>query len=191
MTEDLREDQIEVEGAIVSVSAEDPDELPVHPLEVGELPPEELVALANTLLRERHDRVATMKEDEAAMRMELQRVREGWGMQIGLHEDAIAKLEATLQAIAGRLDFHGKKSRSLPEGRIGYRTVPAKLDVVDEATVVEWVRSTVPSISLHTILIPQEPKLSKRGLLAYFRMTGELPAGCEPIPEEERFYVQD
>lgn len=71
------------------------------------------------------------------------------------------------------------KSLSTPWGVVGFRKSPAKIVVLDEQAVMandKFVR------------VKQE--LNKAALNEYFKITGDVPDGCDVEPEHEQFYVR-
>lgn len=76
-----------------------------------------------------------------------------------------------------------KKSRALPSGTIGWRTKPASLEVKDEAKMLAWARAQKDTRLLR--LKPAWSVIKERCL-----KTGEIPDGCEAIPEVEVFEVK-
>jgi phage host-nuclease inhibitor protein Gam len=82
--------------------------------------------------------------------------------------------EATVRQLLG----DGKaKSVKTPFGTAGFRTVPAGLVVTDE--------SKLPDDAFRTVR-----QVDKAGIVAKFKETGEVVAGCEIKPAEERFFVK-
>lgn len=77
-----------------------------------------------------------------------------------------------------------RKSLNLPAGPIGFRRCPARLVVDDEATVLEWARTSCPA-AVQTV-----ERLSKSALNTHFGNNGELPPdGARVDPAQEKFFV--
>ena len=74
------------------------------------------------------------------------------------------------------------KSRRLPNGTIGSRTVPARLEVVDEEAALRWAEE-------HGFDGAIRKSVRVTPLREYWQSTGIVPDGCQEVPAEERFYV--
>lgn len=75
------------------------------------------------------------------------------------------------------------KSRRLPNGTIGSRTVPARLEVVDEEAALRWAEE-------HGFDGAIRKSVRITPLREYWQSTGIVPEGCQEAPAEERFYVK-
>lgn len=82
--------------------------------------------------------------------------------------------------------FGGKrKSLNLPAGTLGFRSVPAKLVIDDEARVLSWAKSNLPE----AIVVVE--RLAKPAINAYSEQTGVIPdEGVHVEPATERFFVR-
>lgn len=89
-----------------------------------------------------------------------------------------------LHQIALAYDFGDRKSRTLPYGTFGFRRRPLRVDVVDEDAVREWCRK-------EGVLKTQvKETYSKRDLKACVETRGEVPDGCEVVPETDEFFTR-
>ncbi len=89
-------------------------------------------------------------------------------------------LESRIAEDGGR-----RKSVNLPAGTVGFRSEPAKVVIDDEGAVVAWCKEHKPD------LVQMVERLSKSGLNAYIKQTGELPEkGVRIESEREKFYVK-
>jgi Bacteriophage Mu Gam like protein len=78
-----------------------------------------------------------------------------------------------------------RKSLALPAGQVGFRGLPARLVVDDEARVIEWAKTNLPDA------VEMVEKLSKSQLKQRFDQTGEIPPeGAHVEPEVESFYIR-
>jgi hypothetical protein len=86
--------------------------------------------------------------------------------------------------VANELSRTRAKARSVktPFGVAGFRKLPSKLEVVDEAKAIGagYVRQ-VP---------PPPPEVDRQMLAKHLKETGEIPAGCELREGGERFYLK-
>jgi len=77
-----------------------------------------------------------------------------------------------------------RKSIKLPAGTVGYRTEPPKLDVLDEAKLVAWCRTALPTaLRIETHILKQHVK-------DHVVITGECPDGTAISGGGQRFYVR-
>ena len=72
-----------------------------------------------------------------------------------------------------------RKSRAFIHGRVGWRTAPLKLEVVDSGPLRQWA---------HGLELVRE-ELDEPGIRAHFKATGEVPPGCKATGGDERFYT--
>ena len=77
-----------------------------------------------------------------------------------------------------------RKSVDLPHGRVGFRHVNERLEVVEENAAIDAARTAVPEA------VKVKTYLSLTALKEYWKQTGEVLEGCGVVPSEERFYVQ-
>ncbi len=77
-----------------------------------------------------------------------------------------------------------RKSIKLPAGMVGFRTEPPKLDVTDEAKLVAWCRTALPTaLRIETHILKQHVK-------DHVVITGECPDGTVISGGGQRFYVR-
>lgn len=107
-----------------------------------------------------------------------------------------AREEATLLWVYGRqleqwakdeiAKFNGRrKSLALPAATVGFRTNGPKIVVDDEAVVLAWARSNLPSA------VVTVEKLAKSVVNEHAERTGELPDGGVHVePAAEKFYIR-
>ncbi len=115
------------------------------------------------------------------------------------------------RTIAG---LKGRKSISLPAGRLGFRQEQGRLRVVDEPVLLDWARAHTPSAitvelridgcleaQLEQWLSKTAPEyledapalrrqVSKTAINEHFKETGEIPEGVEYDPGSTKFYVK-
>jgi hypothetical protein len=85
-------------------------------------------------------------------------------------------IEYGLELLARQVPFpKGAKSRKVGSGSYGLRSVPAALEVVDEAEVLVWAASNLPA----AVVTKTVTTLSKRDLSEHFKTSGEVPPGCQ------------
>lgn len=98
------------------------------------------------------------------------------GLQWKCEPEFKIHVEAMIQATDGK-----KKSVNLYYGEAGYKTNPARLQVDNEEMCIAWAEKNIPE-AVETIKI-----LGKNAIKRYFKETGELPDGCNLIPERQVF----
>ena len=77
-----------------------------------------------------------------------------------------------------------RKSIKLPAGMVGFRTEPPKLDVLDEAKLVAWCGTALPTaLRIETHILKQHVK-------DHVVITGECPDGTAISGGGQRFYVR-
>jgi hypothetical protein len=81
---------------------------------------------------------------------------------------------------------HGKKSMTLLSGTVSVRTVPETFFIADEDKFLEWALEHLPEALKEKTMT----SIDKKKVEEYFKKTGEVPAGCDTKPAEERVYVK-
>lgn len=157
----------------------------------GAIEPAKVDALASDLLR----RAAWMRDDldryARAKEMEIAHVVNRYQRTT----DPIAeRLKLTMHAIcalAERVDFGKKRSRSVAYGRYGLRHKQWRLQVDSADLLLAWAERTdvVPG---HQQLVRKTLKLDvpMDGLRGFYDATGELPDGCTFIPEKDEPFAE-
>ena len=82
----------------------------------------------------------------------------------------------------------GRKSVSLPTGTVGFRQGPDSIEVLDGKAAITAIRELKLFDESRLIRIKEE--IDKRGLMAYVKMGGVLPEGCELREGERKFYMK-
>jgi hypothetical protein len=78
-----------------------------------------------------------------------------------------------------------RKSITLPAGTAGFRTLPARVVVDDEAAALARAKQHTP----HLVTVVE--RLSRSGLIDHVKQTGEMPPrGVHTEPAREGFYVK-
>lgn len=148
------------------------------------------MAAADWALRRLAELQRTVAENEAVLKASIERLKERTKRLNAQHERGIAFFEGKLREFAeprkAELLTGKKKSRSLPSGDIGWRSVAEKLAVVDEAAAIEWAR-TQP---VESELLRIKEEVNKAALAAHYRESGEVPPGCDVSPAREEFHVK-
>lgn len=92
---------------------------------------------------------------------------------------------ALVRSVTERL-LKGGKARSYKTlfGTIGFRKAPAQVFIKEEDTTMEWLKRLHPN----WIRTKTEPMRSE--ITGHFKATGEVPPGCEAVPERDKFYVK-
>lgn len=148
------------------------------------------MAQADWALRRLAELHRVVDENEAVLKASIERLKERTKRLNAQHERGIAFFEGKLREFAeprrAELLTGKKKSRSLPSGDIGWRSVAEKLAVVDEPAAIEWAR-TQP---VESELLRIKEEVNKAALAAHYRETGEVPPGCDVSPAREEFHVK-
>jgi hypothetical protein len=90
-----------------------------------------------------------------------------------------AWLQQKLQEENGR-----RKSVAPPAGLVGYRTEPSRLQVIDEAKLLDWCRRVLPDA------VKVSETVLRSAVADHVRTTGECPDGAELAGGGQRFYVK-
>lgn len=172
----------------MTTTAYEPPE--VEELDVGPLPQHEaeLIALGDMLLqrlgqsqRERAANAAALKIQQAS----LAAAYEELDAPMALRE---RRIETELERILGALPLNGKKSRKLAFDELAYRTIGARLVVVDEGAL--RAAASKADSTLAELYEEQPAQLNKRALNDRFKGSGEIPPGCVLVSERQEFYAK-
>lgn len=123
---------------------------------------------------------------QARYESNIARIRAGADAMIRREESKLRSLEymrgSEVRAATARL-ISGKKQKSVQTvyGTAGYRRIPERLAVVDEAAVPSEFRK----VETKTVESIDRIALTKR-----YKESGEVPAGCDVKPAEEAFYTK-
>ena len=82
----------------------------------------------------------------------------------------------------------GKKSVVLESGTIGARKHGAKVVVTDATALDIWAAHHAEAAALYREVVTR--KLDKKALDDYVLTSGDVPPGCELVPEGEDVYVK-
>ena len=99
--------------------------------------------------------------------------------------DYVYKAQAE-QITARKLQCQKTKSVKLPWGTVGFRTSQANVEVEDE----EALQAAALANEAMADVVKMEWRVSKSGLNAYVKATGDVPAGCKFWPASEKFFVR-
>ena len=81
-------------------------------------------------------------------------------------------------------DSYGKKSRSLPNGSVGFRSGRDSVDITDMPAAVAYAQANAIDVTVKTTV-------AKTSLMAYVKATGDSEGdGWEVKPAAESFYVK-
>jgi hypothetical protein len=133
----------------------------------------------------------------AAIERDITHERSLEALEIAMVQDAhaprVAKLSAryaTLERVVCHLaavsDFGSKKSARLAFGEFGRRAKKAAVKIIDEAIALAWARANAPSLVERKTV----EKLPHANVAKWFGETGELPEGCEFIPERDEPFAK-
>lgn len=77
-----------------------------------------------------------------------------------------------------------KKSTKLPDGtKVGFKSLPNRVEIGDMDTVVQWAESKAPGI------VRVKKDVKKTDLKNLIQDRGEVPPTVTLVPGDERFYV--
>ena len=103
----------------------------------------------------------------------------------------IAWLTAQLQSVFRFIPTHGKaKSVKLLAGTLGTRHHNAHLKVLDSAAVLAWAKTQTEGAGAGLVRTVTVEKPDHDALETYALATGEVPPGCELVPEGDTFYAK-
>jgi hypothetical protein len=87
----------------------------------------------------------------------------------------------TIRGLTRSYDYGKKKSRTLPHGEFGNRWQGPTIEIVDMDKAVAFAESKGLEI---------KKTVNKTPLLKHLEATKEMPAGCVPVPGEDRFFAK-
>jgi hypothetical protein len=99
------------------------------------------------------------------------------------HHATIAWLESQLREVARVYDFHGKKSRKLPHGTIGFRQQGGRTTILNMEAAIAFARE-------HAIPVKVTETVSTTAIKEYIESTGETLPFVEVEPKVDAFYVK-
>lgn len=130
--------------------------------------------------------IQVCEEETADMRARIAEV-EAWrdGENEALERQVEWRTEKLRMAALG-YDFGAKKSRSLPSGKFGFRTVPEKLEV----TITDKDAALAFALS-HSIPVKVAQSVGVADLKVFIESTDVVPDGCvvNRVQKTERFEV--
>lgn len=78
----------------------------------------------------------------------------------------------------------GRKSVSLPAGVVGFRIEQTKLEITDEAALINWCKANLPE-AVKTV-----ENVLKSAVMGHFKATGECPTGAEIGGGIDHLYIR-
>ena len=127
---------------------------------------------------------AEMRRNEEVAQRRIEMIRAWLEEQNAVLERRADFLRGLLEQAARAYPYPPRaKSRKLPHGTFGSRTVPPKLEIEDEMAALAFAKAQVPD----AVRVRESVLVSE--LKAWWQSTGILPDGCRVVPAEERFYV--
>lgn len=103
------------------------------------------------------------------------------------HERRIEWLESEIERLTDGYDYGRKKSRKLPNGSFGWRSLPDKIDIVEPGRAIAFAESRALDVTV-------EKRVSKTTLMKHVEATGEIPdvddGGFLHIEGGERFFIK-
>jgi hypothetical protein len=92
------------------------------------------------------------------------------------------------QWVAHELLLLGRKRRSLdlPAGRVGFRTTPMSLSVMEEPSVIAWAKLNCPA----AVVTSTVERLLKTPLTEYLQNTGDAPPSTQVEPSRDKFFIK-
>jgi hypothetical protein len=79
-----------------------------------------------------------------------------------------------------------RRSLDLPAGRVGFRTAPMSLSVLDETSVIAWAKLNCPAAVVTTTV----ERLLKTPLTEYLQNTGDVPPSTQVEPSRDKFFIK-
>lgn len=134
------------------------------------------------------------EEDEALYKSRLARLKQWRDVEREKDERAALFFESHIRAYVEQNRsalFVGKaKSRRFPFGRVGLKTKPARLKVVDADALLKWAREQ--PVEWELVRLKEEPAVSEIQRLFFSRTSGEhnVPAGMALESESETLVAE-
>jgi phage host-nuclease inhibitor protein Gam len=149
----------------------------------------ELVAFGDRLLRELADCRGEREANDAALKVEVQRLKDQYEeLDLPLQRREV-RLMDYLEQVAHALPMRGKKSRNLAFGTVGWRSVKARLEIQDERALMDWLDTLPAGIGASIKRVKTVESVNKDALDKHADKTNEVPVGCVRTLAEERFYA--
>lgn len=151
----------------------------VSAVDVGTLPRSDAEASLYRYVRAKaqlQDEIARVKAGAASMIAALE--RRIAGLDFVYRQEVIHTVKSMLRGKA--------RSVKTPYGVAGFRKCGGGVTVTDP----EALLTAVVNGSLPPALRREKVEVNKAAVNDLYKKTGELPIGCEPIPEGEEFYVK-
>lgn len=122
--------------------------------------------------------------------MELSRIKDQMQAMVRSLQSQINGLDYVFQQQAAEIvkaKLGNGKARSIktPWGTLGFRKQAAKLEIIDEQALIDAACGTGLAVCLKTVF-----SVNKSMLNDWVKKTGEIPTGCEFVPERDVFYVK-
>lgn len=134
------------------------------------------------------DEVARLVDRILTSEARVERIKEQCQQWLMRAKSEHASLERWLRpVIADYMAAHPpKKGKTLhtPAGSVSLRTVPAHVEIAEEADAMQWAKAN------HQQAIVKRESLSAAEIKAWVGATGEIPPGCVMVDDEERMYVR-
>jgi phage host-nuclease inhibitor protein Gam len=149
-------------------------------LDVGELPATDDERELYRYLRRR-----------GQLQSEIERVSENAKAMIAALAAKLHGLDFVYKAAAAtavRTMLEGKKAKSIrtPFGMAGFRKSAPAIEVIDEDALIAGADSNIDLIELVRV----SKDVNRAAVAEFFKRTGEIPPGCEVMPEKESFFVK-
>ncbi len=98
--------------------------------------------------------------------------------------NTLAFYQPLIEQVLPRYIPEGKKSVELPHGTLGWRQKPRSLKVTDDQALLRWAKDALPGA------VEVVEKVNKVEVSKHYRECGEVPQGCEEVPERDEFFVR-
>ncbi len=148
-----------------------------------------MLALADTLLERLGVVESLLTQNVEAMERRIGMLRAAYASTDEPYERESQQLRDALAALWLQVPCDPKKkSRKFPHGEIGVRAKAMRLEIVNAADAVLWAEdnASVPDLVKETIV----RKPVSKNFAAYFKRTGDVPAGCVYHESTEQFFAK-
>ena len=139
---------------------------------------------------------------ETATMLKYIRLRNRYSEELSTVKRQMSSMMSSLESKISNLDYlyrditigytkkalQNRKERSIktPFGTVGFRKQQQRLQLLNEQRVIELSENGALPEDCRKVSVT----VNKRALQKHYEATGEIPFGCEIVPEHDKFYVK-
>lgn len=140
----------------------------------------EAAAAIDSILEEMAVLIREIRANEAIANRKKEIIDLWLEQQNGWKRQNVTRLEGLAATLFDRLDLHGKKSKSLPHGKIGTRKISARIQVDDPKAALAFAETAGLPVK-HTPMVTE--------LKDWWTANKRVPDGCSEVSAYEKFFL--